>query len=360
MKILQKSFSASLLMLTFCAVSAEPAKNKMQLYEGSYKTFALDNPDIGRSCSAILLNGAVYDKFSYLSSRNRISQYINWACGSNFQSSDEMQKSSVSLGIPLENLPEPLKFDFSSDANSFKSSLQKWCNSAYSYLSDDSTRQAFTQTINQGMIGAVGKCIDAQKEIALKQVGAYVYAIPQNQYLNAYGLTLTMRQTIVGQKNQILSIEPKEVRCEIAGKEVRPTPDKPYIITTNDVVFTCYKDGATPSQLAINTYPSAATPWVMLPGTKDDSDILEIKQNQEAILQALQNSNGRNNKRWENLKTNNPTNTVISGNGGSGMTNCPDGYYVSAVQVVDTDGGKFCADCVSVIQAICRPLNITN
>lgn len=343
-------------VLISCGAAEE--QNKMKVYSNEVGTFYTDSGSIGRSCSHILKTGAIYDKFGYLSSRNRVTQYVDWACNSKFQSADEMQASSVELGIPIDNLPAPLKFNFSNDSSSFKASTEKWCKSVYANLSDDSLRQVFSETINQGMISAAGKCIEAEKEIALKKIGAYVSAEPLDQYLSSFGVTLSMRSPIVG-VNKIINIEPGEVRCTIGGVDIRPTPTNPYVVAeTNEVLLTCYKDGATPKQLAIATYPAGASPWVSLPGTRDDSEIVEIKQNQAAIIQMFRSLEERRKEKWASLLKNSNVTSVVGGGRDSGLVNCPDGHYVAGIQVIDTDGGSYCGDCVSQFRAICRQLNV--
>ncbi|TKD44684.1 hypothetical protein [Azotobacter chroococcum] len=240
-----------------------------------------------------------------------------------------------------------------------RNALSQWCSLVYSHLEDETLNQQFSQKINHGVIGAVGKCIEAEKDIVLKKTGAFISATPQNQYLNSYGVTLTMRPPLPNEKNKILSIEPKEVSCEIAGTPITATPNNPYIVKTNEVVMTCYKNGATPAQIAINTYPTNSTPWIVLPGTRDDSELTEIRQRQQALFQTIRNIRSLGDQRWTALANwSAQPQTVISGSRGSGMVSCPNGYYVAAIQVIDTDNGGACVECISVFKAECRPLNV--
>jgi len=33
--------------------------------------------------------------------------------------------------------------------------------------------------------------------------------------------------------------------------------------------------------------------------------------------------------------------------------NCPNGWYVSGITIIDNDGGKFCQSCISGIKMVC-------
>ncbi|MNM96410.1 hypothetical protein D3C81_1088860 [compost metagenome] len=316
-------------------------------------------PSIGKSCAAILRGGPVYDQHQYTSDRNRVEQFYNWACFSEFESSEEMKKSAGDLGISLGSLEA--KVSFSDDRAVFKRSLTEWCRSAYSYLSEEAAYTQFVQTINQGITNALGSCIEAERQVALTKVGAYVQAIPLNQYLDSFGVTVDFRQPIPNEKNKILSIEPKEVNCEIGGTAIKPTPDKPYELEVNSAAMTCYKNGAIPSRLSFNTYPSNASPWVVLPGTQDDSMVKEIQQRQKGLAQSI----GRINDRFDGLKVHGSpaalSESILSDHNyrrEAAMVTCPNGSYVAGIRAIDTDGGNRCVNCIGGIQIDCRPLNV--
>ena len=46
--------------------------------------------------------------------------------------------------------------------------------------------------------------------------------------------------------------------------------------------------------------------------------------------------------------------TTVSSNRAKAV--CPDGQYVAGIHGIDTDTGKFCTSCISIIDFVCRPL----
>lgn len=321
----------------------------------------------GGVCAGILKDGPIYDIKNSMSNRNRIQQYYDFACSSQFENAQEFKNIAAGLSIPVEGLPVPLNFNLSSDSQEFKSSMHEWCQSAFSKLTDQTTRILFEQSINQGMINAFGKCIEEERKALLEQTGAFISAVPQNQYLSSFGVTIDFRPPLPGQFNKIISIEPKEVRCYVGEKLISATPDAPYIVKTNKHSMTCYKDGAIPQQLSVNTLPTNATAWILLPGTKDDREILELRQTVAGLAQTI--SSLRQSENNINQQIQIMINHISTTHGAQTSTpeasgdpwdmvdrKCPPGSFVAGFAPTDRIRGRYGDGAILAFKIYCKKI----
>jgi hypothetical protein len=340
--------------------------NRIEKY-GTARTKVRSVQSFGEVCASILKDGAIYDIRNSMSNRNRIQQYYDFACSSQFESADEFKNVAAGLSIPVEGLPVPLNFNLSGDSQAFKSSMHEWCQTAFSKLTDQATRVQFEKTINQGMVQAFGKCIEEERKVLLEQTGAFISAVPQNQYLSSFGITIDFRPPIPGQFNKIISIEPKEVRCYVGNTMISASPDAPYIVKTNKHSMTCYKDGAIPQQISVNTLPTNATAWILLPGTKDDREILELRQTVLGLGQTI--STQRRSQADLNNKIDTVVNRFSTTHGAQtaapqtssdpwemGDQLCPAGSFVTGFAPTDRIRGKYGDGAILAFKVYCKKI----
>ena len=236
----------------------------------------------GAACAQILTGNFVYDEHQKLSSRYRTQQYYNWACRSDFNSVQEMKQSSVSLGIPVEGLPVPLRLDAVFDSADFKQSLSEWCSTAWEQLADQATYEEFSRVVNQGMVSAYKTCIDAEKQTLLQKYGAFAYVTPQDDYLREFIVSLELRPPVPGQKLVIQSIEGSDFTCT-KGNVPFKTPFEVKGAFT--LALTCTKLVDDSRVITFNTTPAGQSPPVKMPGLSEGK-ILEMEQRLTGIAQA--------------------------------------------------------------------------
>lgn len=230
-------------------------------------------PVFGAACASILKDGPIYDRSQFMSSSNRLEQFFNFACSSNFNSEGELKLAAVNLGIPLEGLPVPLEFGANTQGQNFKQSLTEWCTTTKSMLSDAATRYQLEEKINPGMIEAFGKCIAAERDIVLKGgYGVHVYAEPQNRFLDSFLVSIEFKSGSQEAPNRILSINPDDsIKCFDGAKQIIASEAKPYATKLNKLSLSCKKNGASSVALAFNTLPHGGTTPISLPGTSEDA-----------------------------------------------------------------------------------------
>jgi len=236
----------------------------------------------GEGCKQVLSDNIIYDETRKLSGRFRVEQYYNWACHSDFQSFGAMKDSSVGLGIPIEGLPIPLNIGASMSDSQFKQSLSQWCTTSWASLNDAATYQEFSRVVDKAMVDAYKTCIEAAKEVLLKQVGAFAWSTPTDTYLRKYLVTIEFRPPIPTEKNRILSMEGPDVDCSYQGKALK----FPFDVPVNTLAITCHKKVDDGRAVQFNTWPTNATLPVMLPGL-ESSRLIELEQLVRGLGQAI-------------------------------------------------------------------------
>lgn len=243
------------------------------------------SPASGRfqeTCSAVLKGELIYDQYQKLSSRYRVEQYYNWACQSSFSSSTEMKDAGISLGIPLEGLPSPLRLDGVLTSQNFKESLNQWCSSAWSHLQDQATYEEFSRVVNQGMVSAYKACIDAEKQTMLQKHGAFGYVTPQDDFLRKFIITLEFRPPNFDYKPRIKSLEGSEVQCTYNGAPLKT----PFDVTTATLALTCNKSVDDSRIISFNTEPTGAIVPAKLPGLSEGI-IVDLTQRTKGLAQSV-------------------------------------------------------------------------
>lgn len=291
--------------------------------------------EFGKSCAAILGEDRIYDQHKKLSSRFRVEQHYNWACHSDFKTSKQMLDSSTSLGIPVDNLPISLSSVI--HASNFEESLNQWCDTAWSSLSDQVTFEEYSRVVDQGMVSAYKTCIDSEKDVALKKFGAFAYIVPEDDYLRSFVVTLEFRPMGFGKLPRITGIEGSNIQCTMNGRVVKA----PISITTNSTVLTCTKSSDESRIISFNTDPTGSTLPVKLPGMSEGT-IKELDQRTKGLAQAIKfarlNQDTLNN-RFTKLRFNKTSCTDIGNCPGCAQPACPPGFADTGITENDTYSG---------------------
>lgn len=318
----------------------------------------------GSACTAILSTGLIYDRSSFMSSRNRLEQFYNFACKSSYSSSNEFKSAAANLGIPLEGLPVPLDLGVNLEGQAFQQKQEQWCTEARSRMTDASTKTLFEEKVNQGMIGAFGKCIDAEKETILGAYGAFATATPNNRNLDSFLVTLEFRPLASGKPNEINGINPADVRCFDGSSEVIASRKKPYVVPENKVSFNCLKNGATATSLAFNTVSTASTPPIVLPGTVDDATVRETQFLLGSLASSIQAQRAEQAETrrlltalTESLRSQHGEVVGERATGGDphdfAPQNCPAGSYVSGFAPTGRIQGKYGDGALLAFKVVC-------
>jgi len=218
--------------------------------------------NISSSCAGVLA-GNIYDQHLTLGYDYQANRLHSWACSSNFSSSSEMTQSAAALGIPIYDIP--IKVSFSDDQQEFRQSLRKWCTSDYRQLYNTKFRTEYSNIISTSLVGAFKSCLDAEKEAMLQRFGAYAYAVPENDNMQSFLVTLFVRPMDLNGGAVIRSIE-GSVTCSMNGKQI----EEGHRLNTAETVMTCKKPGGVRAALSINTEPTNRTPDISLPEMGED------------------------------------------------------------------------------------------
>lgn len=323
------------------------------------KIIASEGSNFGRSCAAILQSGLIYDKERKLSSRYNVERYYDFISKSDFQSASQMQDISAKLGIPIEGLPTPLDLSTVLSSKNFKESLQQWLSTAWSYLSDQTTFEEFSEKISDKMTDAFKACIESEKEIILKKNGTFVYVTPEDDYLRKYTVTLEIRPPSFDYKPIITSIGGSDIECKLGGQPFKT----PYEMDTSTLTINCTKFTDESRVLAINAKPTGSSTPVSLPGLSDGI-IMDLKQRTRGLAQSIEKDRRANQERYNKLgvsdKSLDNRMPLVGGNAKlwTAESLCPEGQYVAGIVAKDHDGGGYCYDCMSQVGVICRPFSV--
>ncbi|MDF3055660.1 MAG: hypothetical protein K0Q74_1567 [Gammaproteobacteria bacterium] len=179
-----------------------------------------ESPEV-HMCNAVL-NKGIENNYEYLSDASRYDLINNQLCSANFQSYDQFENNSRSLGINISSAQAILGLSGSKSQmnSSFSEVYQKFCNTSYSEYHNRDLLRTKTSEISRDLINGWNECI--KTHLKNRPTANYLSYVPTG-YPGKYTLILhQVRNSSEIRPVEVLGIYPKdEVACYLSdGKPI--------------------------------------------------------------------------------------------------------------------------------------------
>lgn len=112
----------------------------------------------------------VYDVSTNLTQTEQGSAFRNWYCSRQFQSSQQANKSSAEIGIPLDDVP--FKLGFSNQSKNFGEWQGAYCSDQYNSSTDKKLTESYVATVNDKVLKVISECMKQPGVHAMVEQGA--------------------------------------------------------------------------------------------------------------------------------------------------------------------------------------------